>query len=316
MDYKDYYDILGLERSASQDDIKRAYRKIARKYHPDINQETGADTKFKEAGEAYEVLKDPEKRAAYDQLGSNWQSGEQFRPPPDWQPGFETSGGGSTDSDPSSFSDFFETVFGQTGHARGGPSASQQYHAAGQDQHARITVAIADAFEGATRTLTLRMQEIDQNGRVRMNDHNIAVRIPKGVGEGQHIRLKGQGQPGFGDGPAGDLFLEVAFDPHPVFRVEGRDIYLDLPITPWEAALGGKVKMPTPAGKVDMSIPKNARPGQKLRLKGRGLPGQTPGNLIAILQIVNPPVMTDKGRELYEQMAREVSFDPRAKLKV
>jgi curved DNA-binding protein len=316
MDYKDYYDILGLERSASQDDIKRAYRKAARKYHPDINQEAAASAKFKEAGEAYEVLKDPDKRAAYDQLGSNWQSGEQFRPPPDGQPGFEPTGGGFTDGDPSSYSDFFETVFGQAGHDRRGPGASQQFHAAGQDQHALINVEIADAFAGATRTLTLRMQEIDQTGRVRMKDHNIKVRIPKGVGEGQHIRLKGQGQPGFGDGPAGDLFLEVAFDPHPVFRVEGRDIYLDLPITPWEAALGGKVKMPTPAGKVDMAIPKNARPGQKLRLKGRGLPGKTPGNLIAVLQIVNPPVMTDEGRKLYEQMAREVSFDPRAKLKV
>lgn len=313
MDYKDYYEILGLERSTSQDEIKRAYRKIARKYHPDINQGADTEAKFKDAGEAYEVLKDPEKRAAYDQLGANWQSGEQFRTPPDWEPGFGFSGGGYTDADQASFSDFFETLFGQARHSQG---PSQQFHAAGQDQHARINVDIADVFSGATRTLTLRMQEVDRAGRVRMKDHNIAVHIPKGVGEGQHIRLKGQGQPGLGGGPSGDLFLEVTFNPHPVFKVEGRDIYLDLPVTPWEAALGGKIKMPTPAGQVDIAIPKNARSGQKLRLKGRGIPGPAPGNLIAVLQIVNPPVKTDEGRALYEQMAREMSFDPRTKMKV
>ncbi|WP_394180521.1 DnaJ C-terminal domain-containing protein [Yoonia maritima] len=308
MDFKDYYEILGLERKATQDEIKRAYRKVARKYHPDVNQTPEADARFKEAGEAYEVLKDPEKRAAYDQLGANWQAGEQFRTPPEWQQDFAFSGGGYTGGDQADFSEFFETLFGHAN--RGGP----QFSRAGADQLAKINVDLADVYSGATRTLTLRRQEVDHGGLVHMRNHDIAVHIPKGVSAGQHIRLKGQGQPAMGAGIAGDLLLEVAFNPHPVFRVEGRDVYLDLPITPWEAALGGKVKMPTPAGKVDITIPKNARSGQKLRLKGRGIPAAQPGNLIAILKIVNPPVNSTQAREFYEKMAKELSFDPRKKM--
>ncbi len=329
MDYKDYYKILGVARDASQDDIKRAHRKLTRKYHPDINKAPEAEARFKDVGEAYEVLKDPEKRAAYDQLGQNWQQGEQFRAPPEWDRDFSFSGGGFSDADSSVFSDFFESLFGRGARAGGGAArrtgadwarqgaGAGPFRSTGQDQQARVTIDLEDAIQGASRTLTLGMQEVDRAGRVRTRDRTIAVRIPKGVTEGQLIRLKGQGQPGLGGGPAGDLYLEVAFAPHPHFRVEGRDIYLDLPVTPWEAALGGKVKMPTPGGTVDITIPANARSGQKLRLKGRGIPGPgggKAGHLIVVLTIVNPPVKTEEARALYRRMAQELAFDPRAKL--
>jgi curved DNA-binding protein len=318
MDYKDYYKILGVERTATQDEIKRAYRKLARKYHPDVNKEADAETKFKEAGEAYEVLKDPEKRAAYDQLGSNWQAGQEFRPPPGWDSGFEFSGGGYTEADADSFSDFFENLFGG---ARGGPGGGrtyrrQEFHAQGQDHHARIEVSLKDAYEGATRTITLHAPEVDAAGHVVVKDRTIRVTIPKGITAGQHIRLAGQGSPGMGQGRAGDLFLEVQFQQDKVFEVDGRDVYVDLPIAPWEAALGGKVKVPTPAGTVELSVPKGARSGQKLRLKGRGIPSKQPGDLYAVLQIVVPPADSAKATELYEQMARDMKFNPRARLGV
>ncbi len=316
MDYKDYYEILGLERTATQDEIKRAYRKLARKYHPDVNKDADAEAKFKEAGEAYEVLKDTEKRAAYDQLGANWQSGQDFRPPPGWDEGFEFSGSGFEQADPGAFSDFFETLFGQTRAQGAGGRARQEFHAHGQDHHARIMIDLRDAYEGATRTISLRAPEVDETGHVVVRDRSIRVKIPKGISEGQHIRLAGQGTPGVGQGRAGDLYLEVQFQPDPNYTVEGKDVYLNLPIAPWEAALGGKVKCPTPSGTVDLSVPKNARTGQKLRLRGRGLPGNPSGDLYAVLQIAVPPANTDEDKAFYEQMARDMDFDPRAKLGV
>ncbi len=316
MDYKDYYEILGLERTATQDEIKRAYRKLARKYHPDVNKDADAEAKFKEAGEAYEVLKDTEKRAAYDQLGANWQSGQNFRPPPGWDEGFEFSGSGFEQADPGAFSDFFETLFGQARAQGAGGRARQEFHAQGQDHHARIMIDLKDAYEGATRTISLRAPEVDETGHVVVRDRSIRVKIPKGISEGQHIRLAGQGTPGVGQGRAGDLYLEVQFQPDPNYTVEGRDVYLNLPIAPWEAALGGKVKCPTPSGTVDLSVPKNARTGQKLRLRGRGLPGNPSGDLYAVLQIAVPPANTDEDKAFYEQMARDMDFDPRAKLGV
>lgn len=307
MEYKDYYKILGVDRNADEAAIKKAYRKLARTYHPDVNPD--AEAKFKDVGEAYDVLGDPEKRAAYDQLGANWQQGQSFRPPPDWESQFEFSDGGPA-MEEGGFSDFFETLFRQTG-TRGFRRSAQSGGLRGQDQHARILLDLEDAFRGATRVVSLKVPHIDDQGRVLMQDQSISVSIPKGVIEGQHIRLAGKGAPGFGEGAPGDLFLEVAFAPHPVFRTEGRDLYMDLPVTPWEAALGGAVTVPTPGGQVSLKIPKNARTGQKLRLKGRGLPGAKAGDLYAILNIVNPPVTSDKARALYEQMARELSFDPR-----
>ena len=307
MEYKDYYDILGVDRNADAAEIKKAYRKLARKYHPDVNPE--AEAQFKDVGEAYDVLGDSEKRAAYDQLGANWQQGQSFRPPPDWESQFEFSGDGPS-MEGGGFSDFFETLFRRAG-AQGYQRSARTGGLHGQDQHARIMLDLEDAFAGATRVLTLQMPHIDEMGRVLMQEQSISVKIPKGVKEGQHIRLAGKGAPGIGEGAPGDLFLEVSFAPHPVFRIEGRDLYMDLPVTPWEAALGGAVAVPTPGGKVSLTIPKNARTGQKLRLKGRGLPGATAGDLYALLKIVNPPVTSDKARELYEKMAQELSFDPR-----
>lgn len=306
MDFKDYYKILGVARDASADEIKKAFRKSARKYHPDVNTTADAEAKFKDVNEAYEVLKDPERRAAYDQLGQGPPSGQgRYQPPPGWDSGYEFSGGGPQSDE--GFSDFFETLFRRGGGPYDGMGAGR-----GADSHARMEITIEDAFRGAERKLSLRTPVVGPNGEVTLQDRSISVRVPKGVTEGQHIRLAGQGAPGRGAGPAGDLFLEIAFAPHPIYRPDGRDLYVDLPIAPWEAALGDHVVMPTPGGKVDLRIPKNARTGQKLRLKGKGLPGTPPGNIYATLKIVNPDVSTEEARAFFEQMARKMPFDPRA----
>ena len=317
MEYKDYYKILGVARTATQDEVKRAYRKLARKYHPDVSKEADAEAKFKEVGEAYEVLKDPEKRAAYDQLGANWKAGQEFRPPPDWDAGFEFSGGGFTGGDASSFSDFFETLFGRGfGGAHSGGRARSGFRAQGQDHSAKIVIDLDDALQGANRSITLRMPEVDAQGHVHTRERTLNVRIPKGVKEGQHIRLASQGAPGMGGGDAGDLYLEVSFRPHPFYRAEGRDLYLDLPVAPWEAALGATVKAPTPAGVVDLKVPAGSASGRKLRLKGRGIPGEPAGDLYAVLQLVAPPAHSEKAKALYRQMEQELAFNPRQGLGV
>ncbi|MGC9163238.1 MAG: DnaJ C-terminal domain-containing protein [Thiomonas sp.] len=314
MDYKDYYKIMGVERNATQDDIKRAYRKLARKYHPDVNKEPGAEAKFKELGEAYEVLKDPEKRAAYDQLGSNWRAGQDFQPPPGWGAGFEQRGGMAGDE--ADFSDFFEALFGRRSSARRSSAGGHGVHMRGQDHHAQILIDLEDAYRGATRTLTLRVPEIDAQGRVVTRERTLRVQIPKGVRAGQHIRLAGQGAPGLGEGGAGDLYLEVAFNPHSIYRVEGRDVFVDLPLAPWEAALGAEVQAPTPDGMVELKIPPGSASGRRLRLKGRGIPGTTPGDLYVVIQIVLPPADTDAARAAYQRFRSEFpGFNPRAHLK-
>lgn len=313
MEYKDYYKIMGVGRDADQDEIKRAYRKLARKFHPDVSKEPDAEARFKEVGEAYEVLKDPEKRAAYDQLGANWKAGQDFHPPPDWDAGFEFSGGGYTGGDASAFSDFFESLFGREFDAgRGGG----QFHAKGRDHHARVLIDLEDAYHGATRSLTLQAPELDGQGHVRMRERTLNVRIPKGIRQGQRIRLSGQGSPGLGKGSAGDLYLEVEFRPHPFYRIEGRDIYLDLPVAPWEAMLGAKVKAPTPGGPVDLTIPAGSTSGRKLRLKGRGIPGKPPGDIYVVLRIALPPADDEGARALYRKMEQELTFNPRAGLGV
>ena len=317
MDYKDYYAAMGVARDATQDDIKRAYRKLARKYHPDVSKERDAERRFKELGEAYEVLKDPEKRAAYDQLGKDWRAGQEFRPPPGWDAGFEFSGGGYTDADHGGFSDFFETLFGRGGHFRaGGPFRASYGTARGEDHHSRIEVSLEDAFRGTTLSLQLRIPEYDAQGRLSSKLRNLQVKIPRGVTSGKRIRLAGQGGPGVSGGSPGDLFLEVHIKPHRLYQLDGKDVLLPLPITPWEAALGGKVKVPTLAGQVDLAISPGARSGQKLRLKGRGLPvpGENPGDQYAVLQIVTPPADSAAKKSLYEKMARELPFNPRAHL--
>jgi len=315
MEFKDYYKIMGVDRDATQDEIKRAYRKLARKYHPDVSKEPDAEARFKEVGEAYEVLKDPEKRAAYDQLGANWKAGQEFHPPPGWDAGFEFSGGGFTGGDTSAFSDFFEALFGRGGFG-GATHRRSTFRAKGEDHHAKILVDLEDAFHGANRTITLQIPEVDAHGHVRTRRRSLKVHIPKGIRQGQRIRLAGQGAPGIGGAPAGDLYLEVEFRPHPFYRVEGRDLYLDLPIAPWEAALGAKVKVPTPGGVVDLKIPPNSKSGRKLRLKGRGIPDSPAGDLYVVLQIVTPPADSEKAKALYRQMAQELAFNPRARLGV
>lgn len=304
MDYKDYYKALGIKRTADAKEIRAAFRKAARKYHPDINTGADAEAKFKDINEAYEVLKDPERRAAYDQLGQEPPQGQgQYRPPPGWDSGFSFSESGPHGN--ADFSDFFETLFRR----EAGP-ASRAGVGRGADSHGKIEITLEDAYRGAQRTLSLRSPVVAPNGTVSLQDRKITVRVPKGIAQGQHIRLAGQGVQG--QGGAGDLFLEVTFAPHPVYRAEGKDLFMDLPVTPWEAALGGHVVMPTPDGQVDLRIPKNARSGQKLRLKGKGLPGAPAGNIYATLKIVNPDVTTQEARAFFENMAKEMPFDPRA----
>ncbi len=293
MDFKDYYDIMGVKRDASQDEIKRAYRKLARKYHPDVSKESNAEIRFKEVGEAYEVLKDPEKRAAYDQLGANYKAGQDFDPPPNWDAGFEFSGGGFTDGDASAYSSFFESLFGAGGGRGAGPAYSGRsqrgFQMPGEDHHAKVLIDLEDAFHGATRSIALNSPQLDNSGHVVTKQRTLSVKIPKGVKQGQRIRLTGQGSPGAGGGRAGDLYLEIEFKPHQIYRVDGADIYIDLPITPWEAALGATVKVPTPAGSVDLKIPKGTASGKKLRMKERGIPGKSAGNLYVVPQITLPP---------------------------
>ncbi len=316
MEFKDYYQLMGLARDASADDIKKAYRRLARKYHPDVSKEPAAEARFKEMREAYEVLKDPEKRAAYDQLGANWKAGQDFRPPPDWNAGFEGSGRGFSEREAAEHSDFFEALFRRgfgAGPARGG--GAEAFHAQGEDRHARIQIDLEDAYPGAARSVTLRVPEIDAEGRVVAREHKIEFAIPKGVRAGQHIRLASQGGPGVGQGPPGDLYLEIAFNPHAHYRVEQRDVYLDLPVAPWEAALGATVQVPTPSGDVELTIPPASAAGRKLRLKGRGIPGKTPGDFYFVLQIALPPADSDAAQVAYRALAEQFkSFRPRARL--
>jgi curved DNA-binding protein len=335
MRFKDYYAVMGVARGAPQDEIKRSYRKLARKYHPDVSKEANAEERFKELQEAYEVLKDPEKRAAYDQLGANWRQGQEFRPPPDWGKGFEFSTGrggarGGAERGPSAgadFSDFFAELFGERspfGHAAAGgfragarsfdagtARGGRGFAAAGEDRVARIEIDLEDAFRGGTRTIDLRTPELTPDGHVTTKPRTLRVSIPAGVVDGQQIRLGGQGSPGVGGGPAGDLYLEVNLRPHALFQVEGRDVTVSLPVAPWEVALGETVAVPTLGGPVEMKLPANARSGQRLRLRGRGLPGAIPGDQYVVLTIVLPPD-SPRARELFEQMKRELSFDPRA----
>lgn len=321
MEYRDYYQILGVQRTAAADEVKTAYRRLARKYHPDVSKEANAEERFKEVQEAYEVLKDPEKRAAYDQLGSEWKSGQPFRPPPDWGSGFEFGGAGRRRAGASpggdgqayaeeaeGFSDFFSSLFGGAtpfgGAARRG----------GRDHHARIEIPLEQAFHGTTSTLELKRPELKGDGTVELRTHSVRVTIPPGVIDGQLIRLAGQGEPGADGGRAGDLYLEAHLQPHRLYQVEGRDITLTLPVAPWEAALGASVTVPTLGGPVEMHIPPGAQSGQKLRLRGRGLPGKPAGDEYVQLKVVLPPASSADARAVYEQMRDKLPFNPRADL--
>ena len=314
MKYKDYYKIMGVTREAGADEIKRAYRKLARKYHPDVSKEPRAEEQFKELGEAYEVLRDPEKRAAYDHLGSAWRPDQEFTPPPDWgnsrSRSADTGTGYAADHH---FSDFFETLFGHAFHGGTGTSGMRMR---GQDQHARITVSLDEAYRGAARVVQLGVQERDARGGMSPRSRTLQIQIPAGIIQGQQIRLAGQGAPGTGGAPSGDLYLEVEFEPHPLFHPEGHDIHLTVPITPWEAALGTQLTVPTLGGKVEMKVPAGSQSGQRLRLKGRGLGGKTAGDQYIVLQIMTPPAGTAAAREFYERMSREFPFNPRSHMGV
>jgi len=259
------------------------------------------------------VLKDPENRAAYDQLGANWKAGQDFRPPPDWDAGFEFSGGGFTGGDGSAYSDFFESLFGH-GFGPVRPGRGQAgFHARGEDHHAKVLIDLEDAYHGATRSISLQSPVVDSSGHVTTRQRTLNVKIPRGVKQGQRIRLAGQGAPGLGEGQAGDLYLEIEFKPHSVYRVEGQDVFLDLPVTPWEAALGASIKVTIPDGSVDLKIPPGTGSGRKLRLKARGIPGKPPGDLYVVPQITLPPADTDAAKALYRKMEQELAYNPRRK---
>ena len=310
MEYKDYYQILGVGRDATQDQIKQAYRKLARKYHPDVSKEKDAEARFKDAGEAYEVLKDPEKRAAYDKFGANWRNGDHFEPPPNWDAGFEFRGAGYTGADASGFSDFFESLFGRD---QGNGRRTHTLRMKGEDQHAKIVIPLAEAYHGARQTITLTRPTVDPYGHVTTRPHRLHVAIPKGIIEGQRIRLEGQGLPGYGGSPAGDLYLEIVFQQDPLFHAEKRDIHLTLPVAPWEAALGASLTVPTLGGDVQVKIPPGSQAGKKLRLKGKGLcAGANCGDQIVTLQIVMPEAKTEEQRQVYRAMAEKMPFNPRA----
>lgn len=326
MEFKDYYKVLGVAKTATAEDIKKAFRKLARKYHPDVSKEADASARMSEFNEANAVLSDPEKRAAYDDLGQRAQYGQGgagasggFQPPPNWDAGFEFTGNGMG-GDAGEYSDFFEQLFGRAARAQrggqagrggagfGGAAAQQR----GEDHHAKIELDLIDAYQGSERTITLRGAHLDAQGQVVHDERSLQVKIPKGVRAGQLIRLVGQGSPGMGGGAAGNLFLEVHFTPNPRWRVEGADVYQPLPLAPWEAALGASVEVGTPTGTVEVTVPAHSRAGRKLRLKGRGIPSATPGDLYLELDIAQPAADSDSARAAYAELAKAFPhFNPR-----
>lgn len=295
MKYKDYYGLLGVDRTATDDEIKRAYRKLARRYHPDVSSEEDAEERFKEINEAYEVLRDPEKRSAYDRLGAGWNAGDDFTPPPGWE--FSASG-----FEGEQFSDFFESLFGGV---RGGFRFDERARRAPRARRAgELAIDLEDAWRGTTRAVTIEQTIIDARGHLRPQARTLNVRIPAGVTDGQQIRLS--------DPEGGDILLEIRIRPHRFYRIEGRNVHLDLPLAPWEAALGTQVQVPTLGGEVEMRVPSGTRAGARLRLKGRGLPGSPPGDQYLTVRLVNPPADSEAAREVFEQMRETLPFDPRS----
>ena len=318
MEYKDYYKILGVNKNATAAQIKKEYRKMARKYHPDVNKNSDAEQRFKEVGEAYEVLKDPEKRKAYDQYGADWKTGkqqqeyqqqyqQQYQEQGDKFRGGFDFGGGSGEGE--EYSDFFESLFGGGG-SRQGRSSRRSMKQKGENVNASITVPITDAFEGSTRRINFKLQSVSPDGQVVSKPVNLNVKIPKGIKNGQKIRLARQGSEGYNGGEKGDMYIKIEFEKHPWFKAEGADIYINLPVAPWEAALGNTVNVITPGGNIKLKIPAGSKQGKKLRLKGKGIPAKTAGDLYVILNITLPPANSEKARKIYEEM-KDLNFNPR-----
>jgi curved DNA-binding protein len=317
LEFQDYYQLLGVARGATAEEIKRAYRKLARKYHPDVSKEKDAEARMKEVNEAYAVLSDPAKRAAYDKLGSGHRAGEDFRPPPGWDEGMEFGGEEFSPQEAAQFSDFFAEIFGnRTGRAwRGGAGHAGGFGPA-SDHYARIALDLEDSFTAPERQLSLQSPRVDAKGRVSLETRTLNVKIPKGIREGQVIRLAGQGHAidggSAGGGKAGDLLLEVSFRPHPRYRAEGRDLRLTLPVAPWEAALGAVVPVELPGGgSLNVRIPAGAEPGRELRVRGKGLPSSPPGDLLMEVRVVAPAATDEETRRLYEELKARSNFDPR-----
>ncbi len=312
MKYKDYYAALGVDKKAAADEIKKAYRKLARKYHPDVSKEKNAKEKFQEVSEAYETLNDPEKRAAYDQLGS-FKSGQDFRPPPDWEQQFSKDGGSGFSFDEVNLADLFAGLGGARGGGFQGARGRRGTPIPGEDHELKVDIALEQAFHGTMLDLNLRVPEYDSTGRQRRIQKSFRARIPKGVTNGERLKLGGKGSKGANGGRDGDLYLNIHITPHPLYRVSGRDLFMDLPLAPWEAVLGASIEIPTLAGTVRLKIKPGTQAAQQLRLVARGLPkpGHV-GDLYAIVQIAVPPSVTEPERTLFTRLAEGSSFDPRA----
>lgn len=308
MKYKDYYSILGVARGASAEQIKKAYRKLAQKYHPDVSKDPAGEEKFKEVAEAYETLKDPDKRLAYDQLGAH-APGEDFRPPPDWG---NRAGGATPDFGDL---DLGELLAGLAAGRHGAGRAHAPLRMPGEDFEAKVSIPLDAAFSGTEVELNLAMPEMNPQGFVQRVPRTLKVRIPKGASDGQRLRLPGRGGKGFNGGRDGDLWLNIALQPHPLFRASGHDLFLDLPLAPWEAVLGATVELPTLGGVVQLKVPANTNSGKQLRLAGRGLPRPAggAGDLYAIAQIVVPAATSASEQGLYEQLKTGSTFAPRAR---
>lgn len=309
MEFKDYYKILGVEPDADNKAIKTAYRKLARQYHPDVSTEHDAETRFKEVTEAYEVLKSSDKRAEYDEMRRYGQQG-QFTPPPGWQSSRDFDGGGANYYE-GDFSEFFSSIFGG-GQGSGFRRQERTFNQRGRDIEVDLPVFLEDTLRTEEKTIEYNLPHIDAQGMQQSVRKTLKVKIPAGVGDNERIRLKGQGSPGIGDGPNGDLYLRIKLVPHPLFDIEAHNLLVTVPIAPWEAALGGKITVPTLDGDVRMTLPANSQTGQRLRIKGRGLAlKKDRGDLFAVLKVVMPDTIDDTSKQYWQQLADSSNFNPR-----
>lgn len=309
MEFKDYYKILGVTKDATLSQIKKEYRKRARKYHPDVNKDASAEQKFKDLAEAYEVLKDPIKRKKFDQYGADWKDGpkrQQYQQQS--QQGFNQRGGGFDFGGQGEYSDFFESFFGGQGRSRGRSTPQKRK---GEDVNATISILLKEAYTGISKRISFTVSELSPEGYATNKTKSLDVKIPKGIKDGQKIRLAGQGSPGVNNGPSGDMYLKVTIQKDALFETDGTDVYLNLPIAVWEAALGAEIKVPTPTSTLKLKIPADSIQGKKLRLKGKGIPSKVPGDLYVVLNIVFPSSNDKDALKLYEEM-KNLNFNPRS----